>query len=133
MEMSFCICPTVDETVDSVSIFTWLGEIFYYKGSLLPAILAVKILADMARASDRRFVRGKMHPTQLSARPLKIALSRSRTRVLCTLLLELFSFPHLFLHFFLDFLCNLTRDLRRLSPVPAYRVLASPGTGKGQS
>jgi hypothetical protein len=130
MEMSFCICPTVDRTVDSVSISTWLGEIFYHKASLLTAILAVSILAVMARTSDRRFVRGEV---RLSAGQLNLALPRSRTQDLFTLLIELFILPHFFLNFFLDFLCDLTRGLRWLIPVPAYRILVPLEPGIGQS
>jgi hypothetical protein len=54
----------VDKTVDLISIFTWPGNILYYKGSRLPAILAVGILIVMARVAERRFVRGKMHVAQ---------------------------------------------------------------------
>jgi uncharacterized membrane-anchored protein len=126
MEMSLCIYPNADNTVGAVSVFTWLGEIFYYTPSLLTALLAGGLLGFLARAVDRRFVRNQMHSARLFACFICIHLPRSRTQDLFTFLIAQF----IFLALVWPQLCSLLRTLRRFL-MPARSIGLQPKTGKG--
>jgi len=88
MQMSLCLYPTLDNKIaDAVSIFTWLGEIFYYKPSWITAILAGTILGILGRILDRRFVIRKMYSSRIFAGLLCINFCRSRSQDVFTLLI----------------------------------------------
>lgn len=120
MEMSVCIYPNVDKTVVAgISIFTWLGEIFYYKPSLLTAMIAGCILGFLSRAVDRRLVKNGLYSARLLAGLLCFYMPRSRTQDMFTFLIAQF----LFLTVFWPQLRNLARTLHRfLPPVSAPAV-----------
>jgi hypothetical protein len=126
LEMHLCLYPSADNTVTAVSIFTWLGEIFYYKPSLLTALIAGCLLGIMARAVDRRFVRYHMYSARLFAGLFSIFLLRSRSQDVFTLLIA----QLIFLIFFWPHICGLTRILRRFL-IPAHPVGIRPEPGKG--
>lgn len=107
MEMSLCLYPTANNTVRSVSVFTWLGEIYYYKPSLVTALVAGIILAVLARAVDRRLVRNAMYSARLFAGFICFYLPRSRTQDIFTYLIA----QLIFLIVVWPNLCNLTRNL----------------------
>lgn len=109
MEISLCIYPSIDNRVDSVSVFTWLGEIFYYKPSLLTAILAGCILGFLAWIVDRQLVRHNLYSARIFAGLSCIFLPRSRTQDMFSSLIA----QMIFLAFFWPQLCNLTRTLHR--------------------
>jgi hypothetical protein len=112
MEMSLCVYPTVDKTVASVSVFTWLGEIFYYTPSMVTAVLAGGILGFLARAVDRSFVRNRLYSARLLAGLLCFYLPRSRTQDIFTFLIA----QLLFLAMVWPQLRNLPRTLHRFLP-----------------
>jgi hypothetical protein len=124
MEMSLCIYPSLDNTVESVSIFTWLGEILYYTPSPLTAIAAGFILAILAHTVDRQLAKNGLYSARLFAGFLCILMPRSRTQDIFTFLIA----QLIFLAFFWPHLCNLTRTLRRLLPPPdPVGVRSEPG------
>jgi len=124
MEMSLCVYPSADNAVTSVSVYTWLGEIFYYKPSLLTAVLAGCLLAILAWVVDRRFVANQMYSARLFAGLLCFNYPRSRTQDMFTFLIGQF----IFLVFVFPFLTNLTRMLRRfLMPANPAGVQPEPG------
>ena len=123
MEMSMCIYPSVDNTVDSVSIFTWLGEIFYFTPSLVTAISAGALLGALSRAVNRLFVKNEMYSARLFSGFLCILMPRSRTQDIFTFLIA----QLIFLAVIWPWVCNLTRTLDRfLVPVRAARVQTEP-------
>lgn len=121
MEMSLCVYPSINNTVNAVSIFTWLGEIFYYKPSLLTAILAGSLMGIMAREVDRRLIENQMYSARLYAGLMCILAPRSRTQDMFTFLIA----QLIFLSFVWPQLCNLTRTLRRFL-LPAHTVGVRP-------
>jgi hypothetical protein len=78
IEMTRCIYPFFGEEVGSISIFTYLGELFYYKPSLVTALSAGVLLAALARLVDRLLVRSHLLSVRLFAGLLCIVLLRSR-------------------------------------------------------
>lgn len=110
VEMSLCLYPTDPNLSKGVSVFTWLGEIFYYRPSWLTALLAGLILALLAREVDRRLVKHQMYSARLFAGLLYIDLPRSRTQDMFTFLIA----QLVFLVFFWPHLCKLPRTLHRL-------------------
>jgi hypothetical protein len=109
MEMSLCLYPSADNTVESVSVFTWLGEIYYYTPPLLTSLLAGGLLGALAHAVDRKLVRNQMYSARLLGGLLCFYLPRSRTQDIFTFLIAQF----IFLAIFWPQLCNLTRSLHR--------------------
>ena len=114
LEMSLCINPTDLNLTNGVSVFTWLGEIFYYKPSWLTALLAGVILGFLAREVDRRLVKHQMYSARLFAGLYCIDLPRSRTQDIFTFLIA----QLVFLIFIWPHLCRLPRTLYRyLMPI----------------
>jgi hypothetical protein len=122
MEMSLCVYPSVYNMVDSISIYTWLGEIFYYKPSLLTALLAGSLMGIMAHEVDRRFVRNQMYSARLFAGLMCIQFLRSRTQDMFTFLIAQF----IFLAIFWPQICGLTRTSGRFL-IPPHLVSAVRG------
>lgn len=125
MEMSLCIYPSADNTVDSVSIFTWLGEIFYYTPSWLTALCAGGLLGILARTVDRRLIRNRMFSARLFAGLLCVLMPRSRSLDILTFLIA----QLIFLVFVWPYLRNLMRILHRVLVAPASSGMA-PEPGK---
>lgn len=110
MEMTLCLSATSNNSVDAVSVFTWLGEIFYYKPSLLTALVAGIILGILIRAVDRLLVKYQMYSARLFAGLMCVLFPRSRSQdtftfLIAQIILLILFLPHMF---------NLTRILRRL-------------------
>lgn len=110
MEMSLCLSASADNSVDAVSVFTWLGEIFYYKPSFLTALIAGTLLGILVRAVDRLLIKYQMYSGRLFAGLMCVLFPRSRSQdtftfLIAQIILLIFFLPHLF---------NLTRSLRRL-------------------
>ena len=114
MQMSLCLYPNVDNKIaDAVSIFTWLGEVFYYKPSWVTAILAGTILGGLARIVDRRLILKKLNSSHIFAGLLCIDFCRSRSQDVFTLLIA----QIIFLFLVWPTLTGITRA--------AYRLLAA--------
>lgn len=128
MEMSLCIFPSIDNTVDSVSIFTWLGEIIYYTPSLVTALCAGGILGMLARIVDQNFIKNEMYSGRLFAGFLCVLMPRSRSQDILTFLIA----QLIFLVFVWPYLRNLTRILYRFLLAPVSAGIA-PETGKQKS
>ncbi len=113
-EMSLCIYPSDPNLTNGVSVFTWLGEIFYYRPSLVTALIAGLILGVLGRFVDRLLIRNGLQTARNMAGFLCFLMPRSRTQ-------DLFSFLLGQLIFFLIFwpaLCGLPRYLRRFLIAP---------------
>ncbi len=126
MEMTLCLSSTNDSSVDAVSVFTWLGEIFYYTPSLLTAIIAGGLLGALLRVVDRLLVKYQMYSARLFAGLMCVLFPRSRSQdtftfLIAQIILLLFFLPHLF---------NLTRTLRRLLITESSTGIASEPRGE---
>jgi hypothetical protein len=99
LETSLCIYPSADNRVEAISIFTWLGEIFYYTPSILTAISAGTLLGAMGRIVNRQLVKNQLPCARLAIGFACIITLRSRSQdVLSSLiayLLFLLLWPHL--------------------------------------
>jgi hypothetical protein len=99
LEMTLCIYPTADDSIDAVSIFTYLGEIFFYKPALLTALFAGSFLGILSREVDRRLVRYRLFTARLFAGCLCVVMFRSRVLDALSFLLSqvvfLLIWPHL--------------------------------------
>jgi hypothetical protein len=116
IETSLCIYPTADNAVAAVSIFTWLGEIFYYTPSIVTALCAGILLGGMSRIVDKLLVRNQLPTARISIGLACIVMLRSRSLDVLSFLIAQWIFllfwPHLY---------RLARYLRGCvaSPTPA--------------
>lgn len=98
-ETSLCIYPSADNNIVSVSIFTWLGEIFYYTPSILTAMCAGTLLGGMGRLVNRQLVRYELPCARIATGFAIIILLRSRSQdvlsYLIAQLIFLLLWPHL--------------------------------------
>jgi hypothetical protein len=92
IEMTRCIYPSFMGTVNSISIFTWLGEMYYYGPSLLTSIAAGVLLALFCRLVDARVNQMQLHSLRVFSGLLCIVLLRSRIQDVLSFLLLLFIF-----------------------------------------
>ena len=99
VETSLCIYPTLDNTVASVSIFTWLGEIYYYTPSILTAISAGVLLGSAGRLVERQLVKNQLPVSRVAVGFACMTMLRSRTLDVLSYfigqLLFLLFWPHL--------------------------------------
>lgn len=79
METSLCIYPSPDNSVSAVSIFTWLGEIYYYTPSILTALSAGVLLGAMGRLVDRQLVKNQLPVSRVAIGLACMTMLRSRT------------------------------------------------------
>jgi len=124
-EMSLCIYPSDPNLTNGVSVFTWMGEIFYYHPSLVTAVIAGLILGALGRAVDCLLIRSNLQTCRYMAGFLCFLLPRSRTQDIFTFFLaQLF-----FLIICWPALSTLARSLRRflIAPQPA-QVACGPGS-----
>ena len=126
VNMTVCINPANPDLTNGVSVFTWLGEIFYYRPSLLTALLAGLILSILARAVDRRLVKYQLSSARLYAGLFFLDLPRSRTQDAITYLIA----QLVFLVLFWPYICNLTRILRRLLMPSKSAMIPSEAQGE---
>ncbi len=92
IEMTRCIYPFFGDSVESISIFTYLGELFYYRPPIMSALVAGGLLAALARVVDRELVRAQLLSVRLFSGLLCIVLLRSRILDVLSFLLFLFIF-----------------------------------------
>jgi hypothetical protein len=90
IEMTRCIYPSFIETVNSISIFTWLGEMYYYGPSVLTSIIAGVLLALLSRLVDARLHLMQMYSLRVFVGLMCIVLLRSRIQDVFSFLLLLF-------------------------------------------
>lgn len=87
VEMSQCIYPTLDSNVESISIFTWMGEILFYKPSILTALAAGTLMGAMCRVVDRQLVKNRLFAARMYAGFVCIMMPRSRVLDLMSFLI----------------------------------------------
>jgi len=92
IEMTRCIYPSIINTVESISIFTWLGEIYYYGPNYLTAIVAGVFLAVLCRQIDIRLQQMQLPILRIFAGLMCIVLLRSRVQDVFSFLLFLWIF-----------------------------------------
>ena len=92
MEMTRCVYPFFGDYVESVSIFTYLGEFVYYTPSWLTALVAGGLLALLVRVDDGLSRRSVMTSTRAFAGLMCIVLLRSRIQDAFSFLLFLLVF-----------------------------------------
>ena len=113
VQTSLCIYPNADDTVSSVSIFTWLGEIYYYRPSILTAISAGVMLGAMGRLIERQLIKNRLPVSRVAIGFACIIMLRSRTLDVLTYLIGelifLLFWPHL---------RRLAKYLRHCVPLP---------------
>jgi hypothetical protein len=93
VEMTRCIYPFYKDDIESISIFTWLGEILTYRPSTFTALVSGLILGVLIRYLRFYLVRYNLTSTTVFTGFMSIVLLRSRIQ-------DLFSF-FLFLSLFL--------------------------------
>jgi hypothetical protein len=100
METTLCIYPTADNAVTSISIFTWLGEVFYYTPSILTAICSGILMGAMGLVVNRQLVRNELRCARIAIGFAIIILLRSRSQDVLTYLIAqaifLLIWPHLY-------------------------------------
>lgn len=92
IEMTRCIYPSFMDTVNSISIFTWLGEMYYYGPNVLTSITSGFLLALLCRLVDARVSQMQLHSLRVFSGLLCIVLLRSRVQDVLSYLLLLFIF-----------------------------------------
>lgn len=92
IEMTRCIYPSYMDIVSSISIFTWLGEMYYYKPNVVTSIIAGLLLAFLCRLVDARVNQMQLHSLRVFSGLLCIVLLRSRVQDVLSFLLLLFIF-----------------------------------------
>jgi len=99
VETSYCIYPGADNTLTSISIFTWLGEVFYYTPSILTAISAGILLGALARVVNRMLVKNELVCARIALGIACVVMLRSRTQDVLSFLIAqvifLLAWPHL--------------------------------------
>jgi hypothetical protein len=92
LEMTTCIYPWMASGVTSNSIFTYLGEFFYYRPPIVTAILAGILIGAPVRIIDRFLVKRNLLTTRLFAGLMSVAELRSRSQDLLSFLLSFGAF-----------------------------------------
>ncbi len=87
IEMTNCIYPSSVYNFESISIFTWLGEMVYYRPAFATALLSGGVLALLAVLLERQLVQMQLVTTRYFVGLLCIALLRSRILDVITLLI----------------------------------------------
>ena len=78
LEASECMYNTTLEDLGAVSVFTYMGELFFYKPSLLTSIIAGAVLGISAKFFDSFLVIKKFYCLQVFVGLMIIILFRSR-------------------------------------------------------
>jgi hypothetical protein len=92
VETTLCIYPQMGSEVESVSIFTYLGEFFYYKPPLVTALLCGVLLGSMARVLDRLILKYRLYSVRLFTGFITVYSLRSRSQDVMSLFIALFIF-----------------------------------------
>lgn len=104
IEMTKLIYPRFEGYVESISIFTYLGELLYYKPVLLTSTIAGALLGILSRFAERLISLKRLDSTRIFCGLMCIVLLRSRIQ-------DVFSFL-----IFLTIFLLLWRLLSNLSP-----------------
>jgi hypothetical protein len=80
VEMTLCIYPSDTGSFDSVSIYTWLGEIIYYQPSLVVAVVAGIIAAVELRLVDAVLNTLQLPATRIFVGLICVYMLRSRVQ-----------------------------------------------------
>jgi hypothetical protein len=92
VETTLCIYPQMGNEVSSVSIFTYLGEFFYYKPPLVTALLCGGLFGFMARGLERLLLKNRLYSVRLFTGFITIYELRSRSLDVMSLFIALFIF-----------------------------------------
>lgn len=92
IEMTLCIYPSDNGSFDSISVYTWLGEIVYYHPSLAVAFVSGVIAALELRLVDRVLSTLQLPATRIFVGLMCIYMLRSRIQDLYSYLLLLLIF-----------------------------------------
>ena len=112
LEMTKIIYPHFGDYIESVSVFTYLGELIYYKPTILTSMIAGTLLGILSRFLERILRHDNLNSVRIFAGFMCIVLLRSRIQ-------DVFSFL-IFMALFLIFLHVLVgRQTRRLVSNPA--------------
>jgi hypothetical protein len=109
VEMSWCIDPTGSRELSAVSIFTWLGEVVYYRPSVLTALAAGILLGSMGRIVDRQLVKSRLFSSRMWSGFACIMMLRSRVLDVMSFLIAQWVFL-----FIWPYIAELARSLRFL-------------------
>jgi hypothetical protein len=92
IEMTRCIYPWFGDAVESISIFTWLGEVHYYQPGVASALAGGVLLAALCRLVDARLAMLNLWSTRVFCGLMCIVLLRSRIQDVLSFLVFLFVF-----------------------------------------
>ena len=92
VEMTRCVYPSFANYVESVSIFTYLGEFVYYSPSVVTALVAGLALASLCTIAEAMLMRYGVMSTRMFAGLMCIVLLRSRVLDVASFLLFLIAF-----------------------------------------
>lgn len=95
VEMTRCVYPFFEQYIESVSVFTYLGEFQYYAPSATTGLVAGLILAFLCQIADRMLVRQGLTSTRVFAGLICIVLLRSRVLDVASVLIFLLIFATL--------------------------------------
>lgn len=80
IEMTKLIYPRFENFVESISIFTYLGELLYYKPVLITSAIAGTLLGVLSRFAERLIKLRKLDSTRIFSGLMCVVLLRSRVQ-----------------------------------------------------
>lgn len=92
IDMTLCIYPSDTDSFDSISIYTWLGEMVYYQPSLVVALVAGAIAAAELRLVNKVLNALQLPATRIFVGLMCVYMLRSRIQDLYSYLLLLIIF-----------------------------------------
>lgn len=92
IELTKCIYPSFTDAVNSISIFTWLGEMYYYGPNVMTSLIAGVLLALLCRLVDARVNQMQLHSLRIFSGLICIVLLRSRVQDVLSFLMLLIIF-----------------------------------------
>lgn len=111
VEMTLCIYPSLSGNISSISVFTWLGEMFYYHPSALTALMAGLMAGGMGWLVDWQLVKSRLYSARIYAGFMCIMLPRSRVMDLLSFLIAQMIFLMVW-----PYISGLARSLRIVVP-----------------
>lgn len=124
VDMTLCIYPSLSQTISSISIFTWLGEIFYYHPSALTALVAGLLTGGMGWIVDRQLLQSRLYSSRIYAGFMCIMLLRSRVMDLLSFLIAQMIFLVVW-----PYISGLARSLRVVAPYRSSEPTANESLG----
>lgn len=92
IELTKCIYPSFTDAVNSISIFTWLGEMYYYGPNVMTSLIAGVLLALLCRLVDARVNQMQLYSLRIFSGLMCIVLLRSRVQDVLSFLILLIIF-----------------------------------------